>query len=94
MPVGGSNKLGCRELADRICPRCAPGDLEIWHVAGQGRGRRASGPVGRVLCGHVSDQSKCTNTCSDLVTEISAVLNGSWQNSSRCAPDVPRLILL
>src|SRR5258708_35374791 len=35
------------------------------------------GSVGRVLCRHVADQSKHANSRSDLLAEISAVLNGS-----------------
>jgi hypothetical protein len=38
----------------RLCTRCAPGDLESCCAAGQRHGRRASRPVGRVLCTRVS----------------------------------------
>jgi hypothetical protein len=78
------------------CPQCAPdvapGDRGICRAAAQRHGRRASGPVGRVLCWHVPDQSKHTNSRSDLVAEISAVLSGSEHISRRCAPDVPPAI--
>lgn len=45
--------------------------------ADQSARQRASWPVGRILCWHVPDQGKRTNSRSEVLVEVSSVLNDS-----------------